>query len=369
MAIVSGGTRFGPFDIRGGISRGDFKSSAYHKTDKDPRFKQRSEKPGTIGVFRAAINSAEGFARPNKFAIRLYPPSGLAQSLKGAARATLSEGSSYNAELEDEFFVDKSSNLQNLNALYGRQVNVMCENVVMPGVDLQTQDVKYGTDVTRNMVTGHGFEGNIVATFYADKYLRERQYFEMWQKLAVNTISHKANYYDNYIGTMEIYQLDGDGEITYGIKATEVYPSTIAGIEYAYANTNQIAIQAVQFQYRQWYNLTSDEIAGYSKRVILREQDIAGRRDNAEFDSNARFKTNAPLASKNSERKRLEQLRSPEIDRQDRARDSRKRQAKRREQLRSPEVDKKLPNTSFQQEIKRQQQLRPPQVDRKFGGL
>jgi len=267
MAIIRGGKRFGPFDIRGGISRGDFKSSAYHKTDKDPRFKQRSEKPGTIGVFRAAINSAEGFARPNKFAIRLYPPSGLAQSLKGAARATLSEGSSFNAELEDEFFVDKSSNLQNLNALYGRQVNVMCENVVMPGVDLQTQDVKYGTDVTRNMVTGHGFEGNIVATFYADKYLRERQYFEMWQKLAVNTITHKANYYDNYIGKMEIYQLGSDNETfqdapTYAIQATEVYPEKIGTMDYSYGANNQVQKITINFAYKQWFNMGIESIAG-----------------------------------------------------------------------------------------------------------
>ena len=267
MAIIRGGKRFGPFDIRGGISRGDFKSSAYHKTDKDPRFKQRSEKPGTIGVFRAAINSAEGFARPNKFAIRLYPPSGLAQSLKGAARATLSEGSSFNAELEDEFFVDKSSNLQNLNALYGRQVNVMCENVVMPGVDLQTQDVKYGTDVTRNMVTGHGFEGNIVATFYADKYLRERQYFEMWQKLAVNTITHKANYYDNYIGKMEIYQLGSDNETfqdapTYAIQATEVYPEKIGTMDYSYGANNQVQKITLNFAYKQWFNMGIESLAG-----------------------------------------------------------------------------------------------------------
>ena len=62
---------------------------------------------------------------------------------------------------------------------------------------------------------------------------------------------------------MEIFQLDGNGEITYGIKATEVYPTTIAGIEYAYANTNTIATQAVNFQYRQWFNLTDKAIAGY----------------------------------------------------------------------------------------------------------
>ena len=90
------------------------------------------------------------------------------------------------------------------------------------------------------MVTGHGFAGNIVATFYADKYLRERQFFEIWQKMAVNN-THKANYYDDYVGKMQIYQLgavDGEGDRdipTYGIEAIEVYPATLAAVEYNYS--------------------------------------------------------------------------------------------------------------------------------------
>ena len=95
MAIFRAGKRLGPFDIRGGISRGDFKGSAYHKTDKDPRFKQRSIKDGTIGRFRAAINSAEGYARPNRFAIRLFPPSALEQALMSQQSTTNSGGSVY----------------------------------------------------------------------------------------------------------------------------------------------------------------------------------------------------------------------------------------------------------------------------------
>ena len=37
-----------------------------------------------------------------------------------------------------------------------------------------TQSVQYGSEPTRQQVTGH--QGNIVATFYSDKYLRERQF-------------------------------------------------------------------------------------------------------------------------------------------------------------------------------------------------
>ena len=51
------------------------KSSAYHKTDKDPRFKMQANTENTIGRFRAAMASAEGYARPSRYAIRLFPPS------------------------------------------------------------------------------------------------------------------------------------------------------------------------------------------------------------------------------------------------------------------------------------------------------
>ena len=260
MAIFRQGKRIGPFDIRGGISRGDFKSSAYHKTDKDPRFKQRSIKESTIGRFRSAINSAEGYARPNRFAIRLFPPASLEQTLANASTSTVRNGSTYNAELEDEFAVDSANQIRLTNALYGRQVNVNCDSLILPGVDLQTQEVQHGTDVPRNMVTGHGFAGNIVATFYADKYLRERQYFEIWQKLAVNTISHKANYYDNYIGKMHIYQLGSDNESsvdmpTYTIEAREVYPEKISTMDFAYSANNQIQKITIEFGYKQWFNL------------------------------------------------------------------------------------------------------------------
>jgi len=77
MAIFRLGKRVGPFDIRGGISRGDYKSSAYHKTDRDPRFKMQANTDNTIGRFRAAMASAEGYARSSRFAVRIFPPSNL----------------------------------------------------------------------------------------------------------------------------------------------------------------------------------------------------------------------------------------------------------------------------------------------------
>ena len=99
MAIFRAGKRIGPFDIRGGISRGDYKSSAYHKTDRDPRFKQKANTDNTIGRFRAAMASAEGYARPSRYAVRIFPPSGLLQQIKNQNNTTSRGGVNYEQEM------------------------------------------------------------------------------------------------------------------------------------------------------------------------------------------------------------------------------------------------------------------------------
>ena len=93
--------------------------------------------------------------------------------------------------------------------------------------------------------------------------MRERQFFEQWQKLAFDIKTHDMQYYDDYVGKMHIYQLgslDGEGDRdvpTYGIEAIEVYPATIGAVEYSYANSNQIAKISVAFAYKQWHNLSN----------------------------------------------------------------------------------------------------------------
>ena len=186
------------------------------------------------------MSKANGFARASKYAVVITPPA----SLYGRRE-------------------------QYLPSEVGQQVNLHCNSDSMPGHDLQAQDVQHGSAPGRQIVQSHDYNGTIAASFYLDSHLSERHFFEKWQSMAVNKATHKAEYYDDYIGTMEIYQLDGDGKITYGIKAIEVYPTTIAGIEYAYASANTIALQSVNFQYRQWFNMTSDDIAGYTLTSML----------------------------------------------------------------------------------------------------
>ena len=184
MAIFRAGKRIGPFDIRGGISRGDFKSSAYHKTDRDPRFRMQANVDNTIGRFRSAMNAAEGYARPSRFAIRVFPPVNLKEQVLGSQLATYNNGEVNSSGFRSQRTIDRMGGqnvdgryMNDLNSSFGRSVNINCDTISMPGKDLQTQEVQYGSEPTRSMVQTHAYAGNIEASFFADKYIRERQLF------------------------------------------------------------------------------------------------------------------------------------------------------------------------------------------------
>ena len=226
---------------------------------------------GQIDKFRAAMGKAKGFARPSKFAVRINPPT----LISTIGNAFYTANGQTNATVNREY-ADAQAAVREMYQSVGGQIQLFCSSVEMPGHDLQTQQVQHGSAPVRDMVTSHGFEGMITASFYLSEDLKERHFFEQWQRLAVNVESHKANFYDDYIGSMEIYQLSNgldsglpfptfidkifDVDMAeYGIRASEVYPATISGIEYSYENGNQIATMAVGFNYREWRNLGNTE--------------------------------------------------------------------------------------------------------------
>ena len=267
MAIFRGGKRIGPYDIRLGLPR----DRSMENIDSDPRLRSIANPENTIGRFRASMAKASGYARPSRFAVRIFPPANL-DKLAGITPGIGFEFKTDAGEILQTTDARGGSNampsavtMQQLASQMSRQINIHCDAVSLPGHDLQTQTVQYGSAPEQDMVVAHGYTGQINASFYADTFLRERQFFEMWQKIAVNHTTHKARYYDDYVGKMQIYQLASDNLQdfpSYGIEATEVYPATISAVDYSYGASNLIVKIVVGFNYRRWWNMTDGSITG-----------------------------------------------------------------------------------------------------------
>lgn len=250
MAILRGGRRIGNFDIRGGISREDLKG--VYDLGRDKRLKQRQGTENTIGRFVANVAQGEGFARPTRYLIRIFLPPKLSLGSFGTSELIAGPPPT---RVSDTYTTTEMT----------RNVAMMCNKITMPSRDINTTEVRY-YGPQRKMPYAYSYPGTIEASFYGDKFLRQRQFWENWQNQIFSESSHNMNYYNDYIGTMDILQLGAfDAEedrdrVVYGVRLNEVYPQTIGGIEYGYDATDQIVNVPITINFRTWENLTSGQI-------------------------------------------------------------------------------------------------------------
>ena len=247
MAILRGGRRIGNFDIRLGLPR----DKSLVDVAKDPRLQRKPGGSGVLQRFQAQINQGEGMARPNRFYVIINPPQKLVTT-PGGPPSQLS----------------KNTNNDLSSAAMRENMQMMCNKITLPSRDINTAPHKtYGPK--REMPYAYSFTGEIELQFYGDKFLRQRMFWENWQKTIFDGETHDMRYYDDYVGSIDIFQLgqfdakaDDDARVTYAVRLFEVYPQIISPIEYTYGNNNAIVEVPVTLNFRNWVNLTIDQVNG-----------------------------------------------------------------------------------------------------------
>ena len=257
MAILRGGKRIGGYDVRIGIPRD--RSLDDVAGDKRLQRRQGSNPETTIGRFQSYVNEAEGFARKARFYAEFNLPKGISDG------ALFSEGfeDTSSAALEKQAFPSQSDLLA-IQQANGRRVRAFCSSISMPEREMTTKEVRHGNAPARNIVYDMKSAG-ISATFYADKFMRERSYFELWQKSAMSTsTTFNTNYYENYVSNLNIFQLgqyasrQERDDVTYGVQLIDCFPSKIGAIEYSH-DANNVQTIDVDFSFRYWINYFIDK--------------------------------------------------------------------------------------------------------------
>ena len=261
MAILRGGRRIGPFDIRLGIPR----DRSLDNVEGDRRLKRTmgGNPESTMGRVISTIAQGEGFAKPNRFMVDFVLPTGVDT---GVAQGP---GGSQGILFEEEVQNSTVSGQMQRETQIQRGLRAFVENVDMPGRTLDTTDYKiYGP--RRQVVTGHSFSGEITMSMYCDKFLRQRSFFEMWQKAAFDQGTNNVHFYEEYIGAVRIYQLGAFAEnadrdrISYGVHQFECFPKTISAVTYGQGQNDEIQKISVSLAFRNWQNLTLDQVGNYT---------------------------------------------------------------------------------------------------------
>lgn len=186
----------------------------------------------------AAIRKNGGAATPSRYEVIITPPTpGIGGSL----------------DTDKDLF----QSVANVGTSDIKDISMKCEALTLPGRNLNSSP-----DVTihgprREVVDGAAFDDAVDMTFTASPDMRERVFFEKWQHAAFNQNTWNVNFYNDYIGTVQIYILDRspDENRTYGLQLFECFPKTISAVALSYASTNEAIKIMVSMNFRYWKSL------------------------------------------------------------------------------------------------------------------
>ncbi len=259
MAILRGGKRIGGLDIRIGLPR----DRSLDDVQSDPRLRQKAggNPETTMGRFQGMVNEAEGFQRKARFYVNFQLPNGVPDNV--GIGVEFANGQTSEAKGNDELQGFSSrTQLRGMNVdQTKRRVQAFCSAITMPAREGVQKEIRHNGP-TRKFVYDYTMP-EITATFYTDKFMRERSFFEMWQKAAFSNTTHNFNYYDDYVSPVDIFALgqfasrQERDDITYGVRLFECYPKTISEVSFSH-DANEIQTFTVTFSFRYWVNYFLD---------------------------------------------------------------------------------------------------------------
>ena len=182
----------------------------------------------------ATFHSEDGYARPSRYEAYFFPP--ISKSQTNVAAQMMGE--------------------QMMNGT-ARKTALRCQTFEFPGRNLDTTEDTNIYGPVRNIVSGYSY-AETTAVFQCSSDMKEKMFFETWQRLAYNPQTWAMQYYNDYSGSIKIFQLDETDRQRYGIELVECFPKTITAQALDYSTVNAIQTVSVTFSYRYWKDLKDE---------------------------------------------------------------------------------------------------------------
>lgn len=136
------------------------------------------------------------------------------------------------------------------------------ESAELPSISLQTTEFQYDQSPRISVPILRNPQGQTNITIRLDENHHYRKIFSDWMENIIYTPSnlssftgYKKNYYDRYIGSVQILQLGIEGNITAGVTLLNAYPTSIEALRYDWGENDQYHRLNVQFTYFDYIEL------------------------------------------------------------------------------------------------------------------
>ena len=132
-------------------------------------------------------------------------------------------------------------------------LSIMCDQVSLAGRDVQAVlDLQYG--VRRQVVYNAPSYTPLSLSFLCTDKMDEKRILDEWNNKCVPVEGgFHVEYYDKYVGHLDVYVLDRSGKTrTYHMHYHEVYPKTVTAVEMNHGTTNATMRVTAEMQYAFW---------------------------------------------------------------------------------------------------------------------
>ena len=170
-----------------------------------------------------------------------------------AAAGGFAKGNRYNVTIIPPDFLPR-------NITVPEKLQYLCESVSLPtkGIASNAHDV-YGPP--REIPYRETFT-EAALSFILDDAFTVKKFFDKWQENIINPETGNVNYWNNFVGTINITRLSNDATSfadatdKYKIELREAYPSAVGEIALGHTQGGEILRLSVTFKYRKWMTLT-----------------------------------------------------------------------------------------------------------------
>lgn len=224
--------------LRSKIAVGSF-LSGFNPETLNPTLHKRRE---TGEIWKFLSHFKQGFAKANRFRLEFTLP-------KGASGQNVNDVNQYS----------RRGAIRSAEVLYNKNgsINVKAHTVTFPQRAFQTFDIKHNSAPFKIPFTSS--YDPVTFSFYSDKDMDVRRYFDIWQGAIMNFSNNTTNFYDEYVSDIKMYVEDDNGNDVYGVVLFEAYPLGISIIDMSYTSTNQFMNLSTTFSYKYWLPMDSSQ--------------------------------------------------------------------------------------------------------------
>lgn len=175
-----------------------------------------------------------GLARSNRYMVSFLMPPGIPSS--GGYMNTESQAGTIEA------------NGRRLNT--NGAIDISCHTASLPARTLMTYQLAQHS--APFSVPYSQLYDPISFSFYSSAHHNQRQFFDIWQTAVVNINDNSLNFFDEYTQDIDIWQLDRQGNKTYGVKIYAAWPLAIVEVPFGYGTNNTVVEVTVSMQFKLW---------------------------------------------------------------------------------------------------------------------